>query len=330
MLGNKQNIEDQLNTAVIVLSKQDGFLSANDSAQKLLGFDLNLLNAQLGSTNENHHKSFFKIVNKLRLGEYDKELLEMKNSIRHFRQELKVDAQYYNLYVSLLEDGLYLLELSQIIYQDMNQSTHELKRPIQNIKTLVETLILGAKNDALKLDEYLEKLDSEADRLGGLVSDMLSLSHIINGLTEPNKSEHNLYKIVEKSLERAQGRAAQNNIELVNEIDKDFKVSADIKLLEHLLTNFIDNAIKYNVENGKVFLKNDESSFIIEDTGMGISKEDQDKIFEQFFRTKESSGIQGSGLGLSIVKAIIDLHAWNVEIESELGKGTRFMISVSS
>lgn len=330
MLGNKQNIEDQLNTAVIVLSKQDGFLSANDSAQKLLGFDLNLLNAQLGSTNENHHKSFFKIVNKLRLGEYDKELLEMKNSIRHFRQELKVDAQYYNLYVSLLEDGLYLLELSQIIYQDMNQSTHELKRPIQNIKTLVETLILGAKNDALKLDEYLEKLDSEADRLGGLVSDMLSLSHIINGLTEPNKSEHNLYKIVEKSLERAQGRAAQNNIELVNEIDKDFKVSADIKLLEHLLTNFIDNAIKYNVENGKVFLKNDESSFIIEDTGMGISKEDQDKIFEQFFRTKESSGIQGSGLGLSIVKAIIDLHAWNVEIESELGKGTRFVISVSS
>ncbi len=328
-LDNKQELENKLNTAVLVFSKKEGFLSLNNSAQRLLGLDLMLLNSQLDSVDHPNLKSLFKLISNLKSGKYDEELLELENSIRHFRLELKVDAQYFNLYISILEKDVFIIELSQIIYQDMNQSTHELKRPIQNIKTLVETLILGAKDDPLKLNEYLVKLNSEADRLGALVSDMLSLSHIINGVAELHKSDFDLAKIVDKSFERASGRAAKNNIEFINQIDSNFKIAADLKLLEHLLSNFIDNAIKYNNPNGKVFLKNNENSFWIQDTGFGISDEDKAFVFEQFYRIKESAHIQGSGLGLSIVKGIADLHGWTIDIESELGKGTSFIITVS-
>jgi two-component system phosphate regulon sensor histidine kinase PhoR len=210
----------------------------------------------------------------------------------------------------------------------MNQSTHELKRPIQNIKTLVETLIMGAKDDENKLNEYLLKLNSEADRLGALVSDMLSLSHVINGAVDLHKVKVNFHYLVEKSFERAIERASKKNIKLINEIDQKFEIEADHKLLEHLLTNFIDNAIKYNHDNGSVFLRNTKTAFIVEDTGFGISDEDKAKVFEQFYRIKESAHIQGSGLGLSIVKGIADLHGWTIEIESELGKGTSFIINI--
>jgi signal transduction histidine kinase len=326
MIENKLNIDDKLNTALLVFSKKEGFLSINNSAQRMLGLDLSLLNAQLNSTDHPNLKSFLNIISKLKSGDFDLDLSELENSIRHFRLEIKIDNQYFNLYISPLETNSYIIELSQIIYQDMNQSTHELKRPIQNIKTLVETLILGAKDDQIKLNEYLVKLNFEADRLGSLVSDMLSLSHIINGVTDLHKSELDLNQIVDKSFERASGRAEAMKVELINEIDSGFKVEADLKLLEHLLSNFIDNAIKYNNQNGKVYLRNDASSFRIDDTGFGISEEDKARVFEQFYRIKESAHIQGSGLGLSIVKGIADLHGWTIEIESELGKGTSFII----
>lgn len=326
MLENKLNIEDKLSTAILVFSKEKSFLSLNDSAKRILGVDLKLLNSQLNSVDHPNLKSFLKIVSNLSSGVYDEELTELENSIRHFRLEVKIDASYYNVYISIVEKENYVIELSQIIYQDMNQSTHELKRPIQNIKTLVETLILGAKDDSNKLNEYLVKLNFEADRLGALVSDMLSLSHIINGVTDLHKSEFDLHQIVEKAFERASGRAEVAKVELVNVIEPSFKVEADLKLLEHFLSNFIDNAIKYNNAHGKVYLKNTEDSFCIQDTGFGISDEDKARVFEQFYRIKESAHIQGSGLGLSIVKGIADLHGWTIEIESELGKGTSFII----
>ena len=156
-----------------------------------------------------------KIITKLKQGQFDDELIQLENSIRHFRLEVKIDAQYFNLYISLLDKNIYLIELSQIVYQDMNQSTHELKRPIQNIKTLVETLIMGAKDDENKLNEYLSKLNSEADRLGALVSDMLSLSHVINGAVDLHKVKVNFHYLVEKSFERAVERASKKNIKLL-------------------------------------------------------------------------------------------------------------------
>ncbi len=326
LISPMESMQDKLNTALLIFDKKLGFESINKAAERILGLDLKLLKKEFENQKHPSLKSFLKIIYNLENGQYDEELFQLENSIRHFRLEVKIDAQYFNCYISVLEKDKFVIELSQIVYQDMNQSTHELKRPIQNIKTLVETLMLGAKNDSGKLDEYLAKLNFEADRLGTMVTDMLSLSHVINGSVELHKTNCKLQTVGKKLLELAEGRAKSKKIHLVNEIDASFEFEADLKLLEHLLSNFIDNAIKYNKNDGTVYLKNTANSFIVEDTGLGISEEDKVKVFEQFYRIKDRAHISGTGLGLSIVKAIADLHGWTIEIESELGKGTQFII----
>ncbi|MDA0772989.1 MAG: HAMP domain-containing sensor histidine kinase [Cyanobacteria bacterium] len=318
---------DELNTGVLLF---DGELlkiqELNPAAQKILGWNLSSLNDNindLGALSQGL-AALAKLIRSLKSEELREEIKQSKSK----RIEIKINSQHFNLYLQQLEDD-YMLELSQIIYQDMKQSTHELKRPIQNIKTLVETLLLGAKDDAVKAQEYLEKLDHEADRLGTMVQDMLSLSHVLSGSVELNKIELDLGQLADKLINSAESRAASRKISLSNEIPKATKIFADKKYLDHLLANLIDNGIKYNRDGGKVQLHYKEGVLTVEDTGTGIPETDIAKVFDQFYRVQASSAIQGTGLGLAIVKAIVDLHGWTIEIESELNTGSRFLIRLS-
>lgn len=243
------------------------------------------------------------------------------------RIELQVQGQHFNCYITKLPESI-LFEFTPIIYQDMKQVTHELKRPIQNIKALVETLNIGAKNDPQMLDDYLVKMNYEADRLGNMVNDLLSLSHITNGLTEANIEEHDLYLIVQRLSDSAQQRANDKDINVQNKIPKDIKIKADLKLLEHLLGNLIDNAVKYNKQQGEVIVNYTGSKILISDTGLGMGDEELSKIFDQFYRVQDHAHIKGTGLGLSIVKAIVDLHGWDIDVKSTKGLGTSFQIAI--
>lgn len=318
MNGLIENLTDELNTALLLVSEEK-ILSLNNSAKKILGWDLDSLNKNFSNLRalSESLSGFSKLLNTV---------LTTDHENKTKRYETKIEGQYFNVYATKLQES-YLLEFSHIIYQDMNQTTHELKRPIQNIKTLVETLMIGAKNDPEKCDEYLAKLNHEADRLGAMVSDMLSLSHVINGVVDLNLVEINLKTRIDKLFELAENRAKEKNISFKNEIDSKAVLTADSKLFDHLVSNLIDNAIKYNKDSGSVTLQYKNSQLIISDTGLGMTEEDAARVFDQFYRIKDRSHIQGSGLGLSIVKGIIDLHAWNVEIESELGQGTSFIIN---
>lgn len=317
----------RINTAILTL-KGESFAFMNSSAQKLLGWDIQELNknfAKLASLSP-LLASFSKLVHEILKGNFDDELSQ-SNKFKRF--EINIEGQYYNLYLSKLAESEYLLELSPIVYQDMKQTTHELKRPIQNIKTLTEVLIMGAKNDPLKCDEYLAKLNTEADRLGTLVNDMLSLSHIVNGVIELHLHEIQIKPAIDKIFESLQTKAVDKKIDLVNQVPDYVYIHADKKLLEHLLSNLIDNAIKYNRDNGKVIVKAEEGSLVIQDTGLGMSEEDTHKIFEQFYRIKDRTHIQGNGLGLNIVKGIIELHGWQIEVSSKLGEGSEFVIRLT-
>jgi two-component system phosphate regulon sensor histidine kinase PhoR len=314
---------ENLTTGILIVSKQR-FLFINKAAHKILGWDLDILNnnfTKLRELSENL-SGFSKLLVCVLNSDYDDELLAKTK-----RCETKIEGQYFNVYVTKLDEN-YLLELSHIIYQDMNQTTHELKRPIQNIKTLVETLILGAKNDPEKSDEFLMKLNQEADRLGVMVSDMLSLSHLINGVLELNLIDIKLKNLVDKIFEQAQSRIKDKKISLINELNLDLVINADQKLTEHLIANLVDNAIKYNNEPGTVTVSYKEGTLIVADTGLGMTKEDAARVFDQFYRIRDRTHIQGTGLGLSIVKAIVELHGWTIEIESELGEGTSFVINL--
>lgn len=310
---------ESLNTGIMTLDTDaQKIISINSSAIKILGWDIKTLN-------EN-----FTELNKLSTGlsAFNKVIQEIRSASDLKKLEISINSQQYNLYLQRTKEAV-VLELTQVIYQDMKQVTHELKRPIQNIKTLVETLQLGAKNDPAKCDEYLAKLNYEADRLGTMVQDMLSLSHVLSGSVTLELSEIDLFSRVEKLLALASSRAASRNIELVNLIKKPTKILADSKFLDHMLGNLIDNAIKYNIVAGKVVIEFIDGKLIVKDTGRGIPHSDLERVFEQFYRVKETQAIQGSGLGLAIVKAIVDLHEWIISIESELDKGTSFIIDVS-
>ena len=291
----------------------------NNSAAKILGWDLKTLNDN------------WQDLTKLSAGliSFNKISRDLGSLTELKKLEISINNQQYNLYLKKIPEGI-LLELTQIIYQDMKQTTHELKRPIQNIKTLVETLQMGAKNDPLKCDEYLSKLNYEADRLGTMVQDMLSLSHVLSGSVILELSEVDLYARIEKLLASASSRALSRNVKLINRIKKSTWIYADGKFLDHMIGNLIDNAIKYNQDNGQVIIEFIDGKLIIQDTGRGIPEAELDRVFEQFYRVKETQSIQGTGLGLTIVKAIADLHGWSIDIKSTLGQGTSFIIDCAA
>jgi len=318
-------ITQKLKTLVLILNKSRGFLFINQSALNSLGWsfeDLNKNFPHISRLSSNLHQ-LENLVCSLTDGDLQEKLTSSPQ-----RQELEIFGQAYNCYLQK-QDEDFILELNPIIYQDLNQATHEFKRPIQNIKTLVEVLLMGAKDDSEKLDEYLHKLNSQADRLGNLVTDMLSLSRLNSGFQDLQKSNVDLYDLTNSIFENLAGFAATKNITLQNLLPKGFYLVADKKLLEHALANLIDNAIKYNLDAGFVTVSASAGGFSVQDTGLGMSEEQAQKVFEQFYRIPDRLHIQGSGLGLSLVKKIIELHGWTISLESEPNKGTKFIIKDS-
>lgn len=318
-------ITHNLKSFILILSKAGGFSFINQSALNSLGWSLEDLNknfpriSKLSSNLEQLEALIIDLLSENLNNQFNE-------SSTILRKEIVILGQAFNCYYQKIGED-FILELNPIVYQDLNQVTHEFKRPIQNIKMLIEVLLLGAKDDTKKLDEYLQKLNFEADRLGTLVTDILSFSRLNSGSQELNKTSLDLYALINDILESYSGFATSKNISLENLLPNSFKILADKKLLEHAVANLIDNAIKYNQESGQVKIIALSNGFAIEDTGLGMNKEQTKKVFEQFYRIPDRQFIQGSGLGLSLVKKIIDLHGWEIEIDSKPLEGTRFIIN---
>ena len=325
MLNFMNEITHNLKSFILILSKAGGFSFINQSALNSLGWSLEDLNknfpriSKLSSNLEQLEALIIDLLSENLNNQFNE-------SSTILRKEIVILGQAFNCYYQKIGED-FILELNPIVYQDLNQVTHEFKRPIQNIKMLIEVLLLGAKDDTKKLDEYLQKLNFEADRLGTLVTDILSFSRLNSGSQELNKTSLDLYTLINDILESYSGFATSKNISLENLLPNSFKILADKKLLEHAVANLIDNAIKYNQKSGQVKIIALSNGFAIEDTGLGMNKEQTKKVFEQFYRIPDRQFIQGSGLGLSLVKKIIDLHGWEIEIDSKPLEGTRFIIN---
>lgn len=138
--------------------------------------------------------------------------------------------------------------------------------------------------------------------------------------------------MVESVSEILGGMALDKNIQIYNQISESQMILADQSLFTQLLVNLIENAIKYGKENGNIWLNLERESsklfMCIRDDGIGIGKEDISKIFERFYRADKARDRNGSGLGLAIVKWIVDLHGGDIRVKSELGKGTKIMVTV--
>jgi two-component system phosphate regulon sensor histidine kinase PhoR len=233
--------------------------------------------------------------------------------------------------VLLVEDISEAVKLEEMRKSFVANVTHELKTPLTSIKGYVETIKSNEITDQNKISRFMNIIDIEADRLKTLIDDILMLSEIEN--MDGNLSKINLKEVVSEVKDVMHNISIGNNI-TVNYLCDDVEVFLVRNRVKQLLINLIDNAIKYNIQDGRVDVKlTKQDKFInilVEDTGIGIAKQDLPRIFERFYRVDKSRSRQmgGTGLGLAIVKHIVISFKGTVNIESDIGKGTRITISI--
>jgi two-component system phosphate regulon sensor histidine kinase PhoR len=209
-------------------------------------------------------------------------------------------------------------------------ASHELKTPLTSIKGFVETLLEGALDDKENNRNFLKIIWDHAERLDNLVNDLLSLSHLESKEIMLKKTNFSLRQQAEDVIPGFRFQLKKKNIEIKNDLPVGILVTADKDRLEQVVTNLIDNAIKFNKEKGFVRIYGEETSgkvkITVEDSGIGIPGKDIPRIFERFYRVDKarSRELGGTGLGLSIVKHIMELHNGSVGVESTEGLGSKF------
>ncbi|MFA6142642.1 MAG: ATP-binding protein [Candidatus Omnitrophota bacterium] len=214
--------------------------------------------------------------------------------------------------------------------------SHELKTPLTSITGFIETLLEGALDDKENSREFLKIIQEHAARLNSLVNDLLSLSHLESKEITLDKKDINLHRLTEEVILGFKSQLRKRNVEVSNELPVGLLIRADRDRIEQVLTNLIDNAIKFNKEKGRVRIYGQavdgKTKITIEDSGMGIPEKDIPRIFERFYRVDKarSRELGGTGLGLSIVKHIVELHEGEVGVESAEGFGSKFWFILSS
>jgi len=211
--------------------------------------------------------------------------------------------------------------------------SHELKTPLTLIKGYIETLEDRAINDTEKARKFISIIKEHANRLENIIEDLLSLSELELSKDCLNKTEFDLKRLTyEITLSFGYALDTKRHVLSIDQQGNDFRIKADRDKIEQIIVNLIDNAIKYTNEAGQIniyiFEQQNEITITIQDNGMGIPKEDVDRVFERFYRVDKarSRELGGTGLGLGIAKHIVLAHNGQISIESEINKGTKVLV----
>lgn len=208
------------------------------------------------------------------------------------------------------------------------EASHELRLPLANIKLLVETLLDGAVEDPDTAVRMLKRTQREVERLESLVVDLLSQEEVAARRDDVKRQVVPLKESVEYAIESTRSIAARKNIEVISKVDDAFKVNANPDQLRQVVLNLVENAIKYTPDKGQVWITQGKNpgTFEVKDTGIGIPEQDHQKIFKRFYRVDRTKSPGSTGLGLSIVKHIADLHDAKITVKSEVGAGSSFTL----
>lgn len=211
--------------------------------------------------------------------------------------------------------------------------SHELRAPLANLTGYID-LVLNDPKSQLSGEQlnFLQVAHRNGLKLSKLIDDMLDLSRLESGKIEMSFADTDLEFLVNFSHLSFRKEAEDKNLELTKRILGNVHVQGDGDRLGQVLDNLVSNAIKYTPAGGRVEIlcesRGDEVALVVSDTGIGISPEDQEKLFQRFFRVRssETRKIGGTGLGLSIAKTIVDAHRGRLTVESSPGKGSRFTV----
>ena len=223
-------------------------------------------------------------------------------------------------------------ERLELVRQEfLSNVSHELRTPLTAILAFVETLENGALDDRESSRRFLEIIRKNASRMHGLIDDILELTAIEGGNVQLRAAPVDLHFVANEVISSLAAKSSASGITVWNEVPAGVFVFADLRRLEQMLTNLVDNGIKFGRDSGRVTIKYEagkRDQITVEDNGEGIPAQHLERLFERFYRVDRarSRDMGGTGLGLAIVKHLALLHGGEVTVESELGKGTAFTI----
>jgi len=223
-------------------------------------------------------------------------------------------------------------ERLEIVRQEfLSNVSHELRTPLTAIIAFVETLETGAMEDPESSQRFLSIIRKNASRMHALIDDILELTAIEGGNVTLRPKPVDLHELVEDVCSSLAAKASAQNVTIENNVEPEVMVNADARRLEQMLTNLIDNGIKFSREHGTVSISHERGTrdkIYVQDNGDGIPAQHLERLFERFYRVDRarSRDMGGTGLGLAIVKHLALLHGGEVTVTSELGKGTTFTI----
>lgn len=252
------------------------------------------------------------------------------NIVPYFSEEPKADG-----IIVVLQDITKQKKLDDMRKEFVANVSHELRTPLTTVKSYAETLLDGAMEEPEIAKEFLEIIDSEADRMALLVTDLLQLSRFDTKQFELKLSPIIINEFLTNCWQQHRILAEKKNHTYIYEpTEENLELNIDADRVSQVLSNVITNAIKYSPENSTItiYTQNTDKYFkiIVKDNGLGIPKEDIPRIFERFYRVDKarSRAMGGTGLGLAISKEIMELHKGNISVESEYGKGTAMTLSL--
>ena len=252
----------------------------------------------------------------------------------------KADGQSFDqddvdLLTTLAAQAAVNIENARLFQQSdfIAEMVHELRTPLTSILSYSDLLLGGAVSEEQRV-EFLDTIRSEAERLTNMTSDFLFLARLSSGRATLVRSDVNLLQVVRTAVNVVRPHASERGVEISVRASKGLPaVRGDKETLHQVVLNLLSNAIKYNRPNGSVTvsvsLDGGDVRVAVSDTGRGISEEDQAHLFEKFFRVADVEGFaQGTGLGLTIAKQIVEFHGGQVKVESELGVGSTFSFTI--
>ena len=274
---------------------------------------LSILTGQIGTAIENM-RLYTELFNSHK--ELERRVIERTKELEKLNEELK--------------------NLNKMKSDFISAVSHELRTPLTSIKGYASILMTGKLGDVLPAQkERLEKIDKHSNSLVHLINNLLDIARIESGKIQMEIKDISIKETLDSVVDIITPQVKEKSISLkINSKVRFDKIKADQGQIERVFLNLLSNAVKFTPEKGSVTIsideKEDDTQFSIEDTGIGIPPRDIPKVFQDFFRADNAldQKIKGSGLGLSLVKKIVEAHRGKIWFDSELGKGTRFTFTI--
>ncbi|MEO0091103.1 MAG: ATP-binding protein [candidate division WOR-3 bacterium] len=326
-----KSILSAMTEGLVVINDRDQIIMTNDSFKTIAGIKNNIIGQYYWQVIKS--RQFSDIVKALK----DKKIcrnqvIEINHNIYSVSGKLVTNQLGHNKAIIILHDITEAKKLEQVKADFIANVSHELKTPLTSIKGFADTLTDELDKKYLK---FVKAISRNADRLINIVQDLLIISDLENREQKLHTEKINFSEMLNNIKKMFSESLKSKKLKFKISIDDNAQnYQGDYFLIEQMLTNLIDNAIKYNVEKGKIEIRinkiNNNIKITVEDTGIGISQEHLDRIFERFYVVDKSRSrkLGGTGLGLSIVKHIVLSHNGEIKVESEVGKGTRFIITL--